>query len=66
MEELYMKIEHFVEEMGESLLKVEESVEKMKMHTIVNKTEQLQMMQAILELSERIKWIEIFMLSRHY
>lgn len=61
-----MKIEHFVEEMGESLLKVEESVEKMKMHTIVNKTEQLQMMQAILELSERIKWIEIYMLSRHY
>ena len=61
-----MKIEHFVVEMGESLLKVEESVEKMKMHTIVNKKEQLQMMQAILELSERIKWIEIYMLSRHY
>ncbi|QFF98142.1 hypothetical protein PB01_04530 [Psychrobacillus glaciei] len=61
-----MKLKYFVEVMGQSIQKVEESVEHMEMHTIVTKTEQHQIMQALLELSERIKWIEAYMVNRHY
>lgn len=60
-----MKLEYFVEEMNESLQKVEESVEYIGTHTNVTKTEQLQMMRAIMELSDRIKLIEACMENRH-
>ncbi|MEI4769546.1 hypothetical protein WAX74_07790 [Psychrobacillus sp. FJAT-51614] len=58
-----MKIEYFVEVMNQSLRRVGESVEYMEIHSNMNKMEQHQIMQAILELSERIKMIEAYMES---
>lgn len=57
-----MKIEHFVEEMTQSIEKVEESVCNMEIH---KSAEKKQIVQAIMELSERIKLIEAHMESRH-
>lgn len=57
-----MKIEHFVEEMTQSIEKVEESVGNMEIHKNAEKN---QIVQAIMELSERIKLIEAHMESRH-
>ena len=57
-----MKIDHFVEEMTQSIEKVEESVGNMEIH---KSAEKKQIIQAIMELSERIKLIEAYMESRH-
>ena len=53
-----MNVHHLVEVMGESLQRVEESVVLMGYHSSITKVEQVQMMQAVLELSERVKRIE--------
>lgn len=53
-----MNVDHLVEVMGESLQRVEESVVLMGYHSNITKVEQVQMMQAVLELSERVKRIE--------
>jgi len=53
-----MNVDHLVEVMGESLQRVEESVVLMGYHSSITKVEQVQMMQAVLELSERVKKIE--------
>ncbi|PZX08293.1 hypothetical protein C7437_1011417 [Psychrobacillus insolitus] len=53
-----MNVDHLVEVMGESLQRVEESVVLMGYHSSITKVEQVQMMQAVLELSERVKRIE--------
>ncbi|WP_313892660.1 hypothetical protein [Psychrobacillus sp.] len=53
-----MDIADFIEGMTQSLQKVEESVENIELHKHASKTEQHQVMQAVLELSERIKQIE--------
>ncbi|WP_282246230.1 hypothetical protein [Psychrobacillus sp. NEAU-3TGS] len=44
--------------MNHSIQRVEKSVEQMERHTTITKTEQLQLMQAVLELADRIKLIE--------
>ncbi|TQR21327.1 hypothetical protein [Psychrobacillus vulpis] len=53
-----MNLKYFAEALNQSLQNVEKSVEHMELHTNMTKTQQLQIMQAILELSERIKLIE--------
>lgn len=53
-----MNVDHLVEVMGESLQRVEESVVLMGYHSSITKVEQVQMMQAVLELSDRVKRIE--------
>ena len=53
-----MNVDHLVEVMEESLQRVEESVVLMGYHSSITKVEQVQMMQAVLELSERVKRIE--------
>ncbi|ALC86395.1 hypothetical protein AM499_11560 [Bacillus sp. FJAT-22090] len=59
-----MKIEYFVQAMNQSLRRVGESVEYMELYSNINKMEQHQIMQAILELSERIILIEAYMDGR--
>lgn len=59
-----VKIEYFVQAMNQSLRRVGESVEYMELYSNINKMEQHQIMQAILELSERIKLIEAYMDGR--
>ncbi|MFB5085960.1 hypothetical protein PGC35_01875 [Psychrobacillus sp. PGGUH221] len=59
-----MKIEYFVQAMNQSIRRVGESVEYMELYSNINKMEQHQIMQAILELSERIKLIEAYMDGR--
>lgn len=66
MEGFALKIEYFVEVMGESLQKMEQSVEYIESFTNVTKTEQVQIMQALLELSERIKVMEAYFMHRKY
>ncbi|GGA18963.1 hypothetical protein [Psychrobacillus lasiicapitis] len=53
-----LSAEHFVNVMNHSIQRVEKSVEQMERHTSITKTEQLQLMQAVLELADRIKLIE--------
>lgn len=53
-----LSVEQFVKVMNHSIQRVEKSVKQMESHTTINKTEQHQLMQAVLELSERIKLIE--------
>ena len=53
-----LSIEQFVKVMSHSIQRVEKSVEQMERHTTITKTEQVQLMQAVLELAERIKLIE--------
>lgn len=53
-----LSVEQFVKVMNHSIQRVEKSVKQMESHTTINKTEQLQLMQAVLELAERIKLIE--------
>ena len=60
-----MKIKHFVEEMTKSIEKVEASVSNMEILKSTDKAEKQQIVQAIMELSERIKLIEAHMESRH-
>ncbi|MFJ8064235.1 hypothetical protein ACIQYS_06365 [Psychrobacillus sp. NPDC096426] len=50
--------DQFVKVMSHSIQKVEKSVEQMERHTTISKTEQVQLMQAVLELADRIKSIE--------
>lgn len=54
-----MTVEYLVRVMNRSIQKVEESVEQMERHTNITKTEHHQIMQAVLELSDRIKLIEM-------
>lgn len=44
--------------MSHSIQRVEKSVKQMEQHTTITKTEQVQLMQAVLELADRIKSIE--------
>ncbi|SER66509.1 hypothetical protein [Psychrobacillus sp. OK032] len=53
-----LSAEHFVNVMNHSIQRVEKSVEQMERHTTITKTEQLQLMQAVMELADRIKLIE--------
>ncbi len=53
-----LTVEHLVKVMNRSIQKVELSVEQMERHSTITKEEQHQIMQAVLELAERIKSIE--------
>ncbi|MFJ7970372.1 hypothetical protein [Psychrobacillus sp. NPDC096389] len=53
-----LSTEQFVKVMNHSIQRVEKSVEEMERHTTITKTEQVQLMQAVLELADRIKAIE--------
>ncbi|TQR18307.1 hypothetical protein [Psychrobacillus soli] len=53
-----LSTEQFVKVMSHSIQRVEKSVEQMERHTTITKTEQVQLMQAVLELADRIKLIE--------
>lgn len=53
-----LSTEQFVKVMSHSIQRVEKSVKQMEHHTTITKTEQVQLMQAVLELADRIKSIE--------
>ena len=53
-----MTVEYLVQVMNRSLQKVEETVEQVERHTHMSKADQHQIMQAVLELSDRIKLLE--------
>ncbi len=53
-----LSTEQFIKVMSHSIQRVEKSVEQMERHTTITKTEQVQLMQAVLELADRIKAIE--------
>lgn len=54
-----MTVEYLVQVMNRSLQKVEETVEQVERHTQMSKADQHQIMQAVLELSDRIKLLEM-------
>jgi len=54
-----MTVEYLVQVMNRSIQKVEETVDQVERHTNMSKADQHQIMQAVLELSERIKLIEM-------
>ena len=54
-----MPIEYMVKGMNRSIQKVEKSVQQMEHHTTITKAEHYQIMQAVLELGDRIKLIEM-------
>ena len=54
-----MSVQHFVEGMNKSIIHVEKSVEQMVLQTSMTKMEHYQIMQALLELSEKIKLMEM-------
>ncbi|MER2261418.1 MAG: hypothetical protein ABS934_05335 [Psychrobacillus sp.] len=54
-----MSVQHFVEGMNKSIIHVEKSVEQMVLQTSMTKMEHHQIMQALLELSEKIKLMEM-------
>ena len=54
-----MNATDFVNGMNSSIHSVEETFQQMKKGSALTKTEQLQMMQALLELSQRIKILEM-------
>lgn len=54
-----MTVEYLVQVMNRSIQKVEETVDQVERHTNMSKADQHQIMQAVLELSDRIKLIEI-------
>ncbi|WP_419958111.1 hypothetical protein [Psychrobacillus psychrotolerans] len=54
-----MTVEYLVQVMNRSIQKVEETVDQVERHTNMSKADQHQIMQAVLELSDRIKLIEM-------
>ncbi len=54
-----MNATDFVKGMNSSIHSMEETFQQMKKGSALTKTEQLQMMQALLELSQRIKLLEM-------
>ena len=54
-----MNATELVKGMNRSIHSVEETFQQMKMNSTITKTEQHQIMQALLELSQRIKLLEM-------
>jgi len=54
-----MTVEYLVQIMNRSIQKVEETIDQVERHTNMSKVDQHQIMQAVLELSERIKLLEM-------
>lgn len=54
-----MTVEYLVQVMNRSIQKVEATVDQMERYTYMSKTDQHQIMQAVLELSDRIKVLEM-------
>ncbi|MET0959706.1 MAG: hypothetical protein ABWX58_05220 [Psychrobacillus psychrotolerans] len=54
-----MTVEYLVQVMNRSIQKVEETIDQVERHTNMSKADQHQIMQAVLELSDRIKLIEM-------
>jgi len=54
-----MTVEYLVQLMNRSIQKVEETVDQVERHSNMSQTEQHQIMQAVLELSDRIKLLEM-------
>ena len=54
-----MTVEYLVQVMNRSIQKVEETVDQIERHTNMSKVDQRQIMQAVLELSDRIKLLEM-------
>ncbi|QUG40757.1 hypothetical protein KD050_15865 [Psychrobacillus sp. INOP01] len=54
-----MTVEYLVQVMNRSIQKVEETVDQVERHTHMSKADQHQIMQAVLELSDRIKLLEM-------
>ncbi|SDM42162.1 hypothetical protein SAMN05518871_101180 [Psychrobacillus sp. OK028] len=54
-----MTVEYLVQVMNRSLRKVEETIDQVEIRTHMSQTDQRQIMQAVLELSDRIKLIEM-------
>ncbi len=54
-----MTVEYLVQVMNRSIQKVAETVDQVERHTNMSKADQHQIMQAVLELSDRIKLIEM-------
>lgn len=55
-----MSVQHFVSGMNKSIIHVEKSIEQMVHQTSMTKVEQHQLMQALLELSEKVRLIEMY------
>ena len=55
-----MSVQQFVNGMSKSIIHVEKSIEQMVYQTSLTKFDQQQMMQALLELSEKVKMIEMY------
>lgn len=55
-----MTVEYLVQVMNRSIQKVEETVDQVERHTHMSKADQHQIMQAVLELSDRIKLLEMY------
>ncbi|MFJ7825323.1 hypothetical protein [Psychrobacillus sp. NPDC096623] len=54
-----MTVEYLVQVMNRSLRKVEETIDQVELQTHMSQADQRQIMQAVLELSDRIKLIEM-------
>lgn len=54
-----MTVEYLVQIMNRSIRKVEETIDQVELQTHMSKEDQRQIMQAVLELSERIKLLEM-------
>lgn len=54
-----MTVEYLVQVMNRSIQKVEETVGQVERHSHITKADQHQIMQAVLELSDRIKLLEM-------
>lgn len=54
-----MSVQHFVNGMNKSIIHVEKSIEQMVHQTSMTKVEHHQIMQALLELSEKVRLIEM-------
>lgn len=55
-----MSVQHFVDGMNKSIIHVEKSVEQMVHQTSMTKLDQQQIMRALIELSEKVKLIEMY------
>ena len=55
-----MTVEYLVQVMNRSIQKVEETVGQVERHSHITKADQHQIMQAVLELSDRIKLLEMY------
>lgn len=54
-----MTVEYLVQVMNHSLQKVEETIDQVELQTHMSKADQRQLMQAVMELSDRIKLLEM-------